>query len=462
MYILLPVCAFFLFQLLICRPARPLPELRALSMWIYLLHPWCIVLIRGLARLVGQRALLVDQSLVHYLLVCALSCGLALALCRLTPRKHAGQVRGRAWIELNQSALAHNVAALRARLPENCRLMPAVKANAYGHGAAKVGRMLNKMGVDAFCVACAAEGAALRRAGVRGEILVLGYTHPDELHLLRRYRLSQTVVDRAYAEVLKAYGRRLHVHVAVDTGMHRLGERSENIDAISEIFQIKNLRVDGMYTHLSADETRQPADRAFTRKQADAFRAVAAHLAVRGFPLPRLHMQASYGVLNYPELSGDYARVGIALYGVLSTGEALKTCPVVLRPVLSLRARIAAVKDLHPGEHAGYGLNFTAQRPMRVAALTIGYADGLPRSLSDGVGCVLIRGIRAPIVGLICMDQALVDVTDIPDVRPGDVATLIGGDGGAEITACDIAAQAETLSNDILSRLGGRLERIVV
>lgn len=370
--------------------------------------------------------------------------------------------RGRAWIELDRDALRRNVETLRTLLPDGCELMPAVKANAYGHGAVMISRELNRLGVKAFCVASAAEGVGLRQNGVRGEILVLGYTHPEQFPLLRRYRLTQTVVDFHYAEVLNRYGKKIKVHIAIDTGMHRLGERCENIDDICKIFRFCNLKVEGIYTHLCADDTMSPEDRAFTLAQGRAFYHVVSQLKDRGFAPPKAHLLASYGVLNYPQLGGDYARVGIALYGVLSTRADAERCAVPLCPVLSVKARVAAVKDLFKGEAAGYGLQFVAPHNSRVAVLAIGYADGLPRALSCGVGKVLINGCEAPIIGRICMDQTLVDVSGIPGVKTGDVAVIIGRSGGSEITACDLAEQAGTISNEILSRLGERLEREMV
>ena len=179
----------------------------------------------------------------------------------------------------------------------------------------------------------------------------------------------------------------------------------------------------------------------------------------RGITPPPFHLLSSYGLLRYPEFGGRYARVGIALYGVLSTQEDTQKLGRDLRPALSVKARVASVRRLHPGESAGYGLAFTAQRETVLAAVTIGYADGLPRSLSCGRGSVLINGRRAPIAGRICMDQMLADITDIPDVRAGDVAVILGKSGDLEITSAQLAEQAGTISNEILSRLGSRLMR---
>lgn len=369
---------------------------------------------------------------------------------------------GRAWIEVSRSALAHNVAYLRSRLPETCRLMPAVKANGYGHGGVLVARVLNELGVDAFCVASVQEGVELRQQGIFGEILVLGCTQPEDFPLLCKWNLIQTVVDYPYARSLHAYGRPMAVHIAVDTGMHRLGERSDHMAEILKIYELDNLRVEGLYTHLCVSDSLDPEALSYTKMQAEAFDSVVVAVKTKGYPVPKLHMQASYGVLLHPELSGDYARVGIALYGMLSTKEDTARWGGDLRPVLSLKTRVASIRTLYQGESAGYGLCYTAPADRKIAALAIGYADGLSRSLSCGKGAVLIRGRRAPIIGRICMDQTLVDVSDIPDAAPGDPAVLIGASGDQTISAWDLSEAAGTITNETLSSLGNRLERVLV
>lgn len=385
----------------------------------------------------------------------------------------------RAWIELNTSALEHNVTFLRSRLPNHCRLMPAVKADAYGHGAILISRLLNQMGVDAFCVACLSEGIALREAGIKGEILILGYTAPSDLPLLVQYHLTQTIVDFSYAQMLEQSGQTCHVHLAVDTGMHRLGIRCENIEEILAVYQMQHLIIDGLFTHLSASDSQQPQDRAFTEGQVQAFYQVVWILEKQGIPCKGLHLLASYGMLhllsdlqqNVPPSSGsdtippsayaaDYVRPGIALFGVLSTKEDCEQWEDFLQPVLSLKTRVASVRTLYQGEAAGYGLAYTANHDMQIATISIGYADGLPRELSHGKGSVLIDGYRAPIIGRICMDQTIVDVSNIPHVNTGDVAVIIGKSGAKENTAGQLAAQCNTITNELLSRLGTRLERI--
>lgn len=444
------------------------------AMWIYLLHPAFIVLVRAAAKLLHLTGLLVDNSLIHYLAVSILSVAAGSALSFLQTHffskqwleRHLAKTASptsRAWIELNLDALRHNVALLRKCVPDGCRLMPAVKANAYGHGAIPIARELNRLGIDCFCVACAAEGIELRKAGITGEILILGYTHPTEFPLLRRYRLTQTVTDYTYAEKIQQSGIRLHVHIAVDTGMHRLGIRCEDVEHIAAVYQMKNLLVDGIFTHLSACDSAAPDCHAFTESQILAFRQVVKALSQEGISCKGIHLLSSYGMLNYPEAAESYVRPGIALYGLFSTEDDTRNlhelCP--LEPVLSLKARVASVRALCAGESVGYGLAFTADHDMQIAVLSIGYADGLPRELSCGNGSVLIDGQPVPIVGRICMDQTLIDVSHLSDVKQGDTAVLIGVSGPEQITTGELAGKCHTIANELLSRLGSRLERIV-
>ena len=372
----------------------------------------------------------------------------------------------RAWIELDPKALKQNVEFLQSRLPKGCRLMPAVKAEAYGHGACLIAEQLTKMGIDSFCVACVDEAVSLRLHGIESEILILGYTHPAQFPLLQQYHLSQTIVDASYAALLDQYGKEctytFPVHLAIDTGMHRLGEPFDRTDTICQLFRLKHLNIDGIFTHLSADDSLAPEACAFTRMQVEHFEQVLTAIKKQGFPLPKVHMLASYGILNYPELGGDYARPGIALYGVVSTAEDSLIWSRYLSPVLSLKCRIASVRDLKAGDCAGYGVDYHAPKDMRIATLTIGYADGLPRNLSNGTGSVLIHGQRAPIIGRICMDQTLVDISGIPEaVSAGDIAVLIGTSGALQIRAEEVAEQSGSITNEVLSRLGVRLPRLV-
>ena len=477
MYVMLPLVMLCLYRLLLRLDIPQKKQLRELSTWIYIVHPAMIVVVRMAARVIAPMRLIVNNSVLNFCAVAALSVLFSMLISWLVSKirqrlavgnKAQGTESGkdRAWIELDERALENNVKFLSGRLPEGCKLMPAVKAQAYGHGAVPVARALNGLGIDAFCVACIDEAVELRCAGIKGELLILGYTHSDRWGLLAKYRLTQTVVDFEYAIRLDAYarkhGKKIHVHIGVDTGMHRLGEACENIDNICRIMDMKGLSVDGLFTHLSADDVMTQRGINFTGVQVCAFEKLKNDIRAIGYRVPKTHITASYGILNYPELEGDYARAGIALYGVLSSGEDEKEWRDSLSPVLSLKARVASVRNVKRGECVGYGMGFTAAKDMRVATLAIGYADGLPRELSMRGGYVLINGQRANIIGKICMDQTMVDVTDIENVRGGTEAVLIGGSGDKCIRASELADMTGTITNEILSRLGSRLSRVMV
>jgi serine/alanine racemase len=462
MYLLLPICAAFLFSALRCFHGRRLPLLRDAALLLYLLHPMGIVAVRLLAKVLKRQDLLIGNSLVHFLCVAVLSLGGALLAAFMGEKrraKHRVPQRecDRAWIEIDLDNLRHNARQLQAALPPGCKLMAVLKANAYGHGAFAVAASLERMGVRDFAVATAQEGVQLRRYGIRGSILVLGPTDPARARELRRYRLTQTLLDAPYAQRLDRQGVPVQAQIKVDTGMHRLGFDAGDVDAIVRAFALRRVRITGLYTHLCAADRLTEADAAFTRGQLSRFACLTGTLSRRGIRLPALHVQSSEGLLNYPELSYDFVRAGIALYGVASAPDDDARLALGLRPVLELKARVALVRSVRAGETVGYGRAFRAARDSVIAVLSIGYADGVPRSLSDGKGEVLLRGRRAPIAGRICMDQLAVDATDVPGVKVGDVAVLIGSDGGETLAAPEVAARAGAISNELLSRLGARL-----
>lgn len=453
MYLFLPLCMVFLFSLLLRADSGQNVRLRRMSMLVYLLHPWWIVLVRGAAKVLHLEGVLIQSSVIHYLAVAAASVLCAFVFSRWP---QAGQPTARAWREIDLDALRHNAAQLQAALGPGCALIAVVKADAYGHGAGLVARALQKSGVPTFAVATLEEGVALRKCGVRKPILILGYTDPSRARTLARWRLTQTVADEAHARALAAQRVPLRVHLAVDTGMHRLGIPAHDMAAFFRVFDLPYLRIDGMFSHLGVSDSLSPADAAYTQAQLAAFRRTIQAIRQAGYAPGALHIQASYGIWNLPPQPCQFARAGIALYGVLSQpGEVAR--PLDLQPVLALRTRVVLVRTLDEGQTAGYGQAFRAARPSRLAVLSIGYADGIPRAYAHG-GMVLLRGRRAPVVGRVCMDQLLVDVTDLPDVQAGDVATLIGRDGAEEIHAEQAARWCGTITNELLSRIGPRVK----
>ncbi len=342
-------------------------------------------------------------------------------------------------------------------MPPGCRLMAVVKANAYGHGAFETAVCLEQIGVTSFAVATIDEGIALRRWGIRGDILILGFTDPSRAKELHRYRLIQTLIDAPYAKRLARQGYIIRSHIKIDTGMHRLGfgvnERSEILRTVRS----RNLNVCGIYTHLCAADSLLEDDVKFTRRQTEVFFELLEWLKEQEVTIPDIHIQSSYGLLNYPELGCSYVRAGISLYGVLSAPDDTTRLRPDLRPVLSLRSQVVLIREIKAGEHVGYGRMYEAVRDSRIAILPIGYADGIPRNLSCGKGEVLIRGCRVPIAGRVSMDQLAVDITDIPDAAVGDVATLIGRDGQEELLAADEAARSGSITNELLSRITARV-----
>lgn len=361
--------------------------------------------------------------------------------------------KSRAWREIDLDALAYNARILQGRLAPGCRLMAVVKADAYGHGAVPVARHLEQEGIDAFAVACLEEGIILRKAGVKGTILVLGYTPPQAVPELCRWQLTQTVADEEHGRALNVECLTLPVHLALDTGMHRLGVPAEDTAALARLYTMENLNITGVFSHLCVSDSCAPGDEDYTLAQLSRFFASVDWLRKNGYDPGAVHIQASGGILNLPPQPCDYARAGIALYGVAEGDDP--------RPVLALRARVACVRTLAAGEQAGYGLDFRAERDTRLAVLTIGYADGLPRSLAQNGGRVLLHGQLCPMVGRMCMDQLFVDVTDVPRVSPRDIATLIGQDSGLELRVEELAQQCSTIPNELLSRLGSRLGSVV-
>ena len=366
---------------------------------------------------------------------------------------------GRAWREVDGRALIHNAQILQGLLAPGCRLMAVVKAEAYGHGAAWTARTLEAHGVDAFAVACLSEGVALRQAGISGMILVLGWTPAQQAPLLARYGLTQTVADEAHGLALSACGVELKVHLALDTGMHRLGIPAEDAAAIARMFALPHLRVEGVFSHLCVSDGDSDQDRAFTANQLKTFYRAVEGLRRQGLDPGAVHIQASYGLCRLPPQPCRYARPGIALYGAASSPDA-PLGVAGLEPVLSLRARVVSVRTLPAGCGAGYGLAFRAAEDRRLAVVSIGYADGLPRALSQRGGQVLLGGRRRPMVGRMCMDQLLVDVTEGPEVAVGDVATLIGRDGEEQLSAEEVARQCGTIANELLARLSPRLPAV--
>ena len=372
----------------------------------------------------------------------------------------------RAWLEINLSNLRHNAKALQKAMPEGCALMAVVKCDAYGHGGVLAAKELERTGVRSFATATMEEAVRLRENGITGEILIRGYTDAGRARDLCGYNLMQSVIGYEYARLLDeaaaCAGVSVQVHIKIDTGMHRLGISAGKTSEAGMVFAMQNLEVCGIYTHLCCADSMRPEDIACTRGQIASFYRLTGALEKEGIRLPKLHIQSSYGLLNYPELRYDYVRAGIALYGVRSKPENDTVLNLELRPVLSLKSRVVLIRKIKKGETFGYGRQFLAERDSRIAILPVGYGDGYPGDLSCGRGCVLIGGYSAPVIGRICMDQLGVDITEAEEIRMGDTALLIGGAGVSSQTAPAVAAASGRIANELLCRMGARLPVVPV
>lgn len=462
MYISLLPCMYFLFTSLTFWKGHRAILLRNSALIIYIIHPMMILAVRIFGKMFGMQQLLIENSLIHYISVCILSAAFSAASIFVFHRiwqkkqRHGKSNKDRSWIEIDYNNLKHNVKVLKKHMPDGCELMAVVKSDAYGHGAFEISTFVNRIGVNAFAVATIDEGIQLRRYGIIGVILILGYTNPSRAKELHQYNLTQTVIDPDYAEELNSQKIIVKVHIKIDTGMHRLGFDAENISSIFRVFRAKNLNICGIYTHLCVSDSLAPHDVNFTNMQINSFYQLLYALVEKGIKLPKIHIQSSYGFLNYPDLKCNYVRAGIALYGVTSSPNDETRLQLDLRPVLSLKSQIVLIRQIVKGDTAGYGRDFTADRDTLIAILPIGYADGYPRNMSGQKGNVIICGYLVPIIGRICMDQLLVDVTDIPEVSVGDIATLI--DNKSELSAPEVADNSGSISNELLSRMGSRLK----
>lgn len=379
----------------------------------------------------------------------------------LTNTKTIRNNKERAWKEIDLNALKSNLDTLNSVMQDGCKMMAILKANAYGHDIYEISKALSSYGVDSYAVATVDEGIEIRSFGIEGTILILGYTCPTRAYDLEKYSLSQCVFDYDYAKALNDQGHEVSVHIALDTGMHRLGIQYYDVESVKSVCDLANLKVDGIFSHLSVSDSDDASDVEYTKKQISNFNEAIELITNKGLEVKTKHIQSSYGLLNYPDLKCDYARIGISLYGVDSSDGIKKIIDPKLNPVLSLKAKVIQIRELKCGEPVSYGRTFITERDSKIAVLPLGYADGYPRCLSGGKGRVIINGQYAPIVGRICMDQLMIDVTDIDSVCVGDTATLIGEDGDNRITAEEVAQNAGTITNELLSCLGSRLTVII-
>ena len=360
---------------------------------------------------------------------------------------------------IDLAALAHNLMQVRARLSRDCSPMAVVKANAYGHGAVEISRALVQSHVTRLAVASVQEGVALREAGITAEIIVLVDLFDAHIQELVAHRLTPVITEQrllpTLAKAAAASNRPMAIHIKVDTGMGRLGLSPSELATLFNAFsEWKSLRIEGFMTHLADSDGN---DSSHTEHQLKSFRGLLEQVEQRGITIPLVHVANSAAIVRYPQSHFSLVRPGIMLYGYHTLPETVP-CPE-LQPVLSLRTTVMQVRTIKPGETVSYNRTFVAKRPSTIAVLPVGYADGYSRRLSNK-GFVLIEGKRAPIVGLICMDMTMVDVTDIPSVHVGDSVTLIGRQGQEAIWADEVAGWAGTIPYETLCAIGPRIPRV--
>lgn len=373
----------------------------------------------------------------------------------------------RCWAEIDYDAIIHNVQEVK-KLVGKTKVMGIVKANAYGHGVIECAKALLKAGVDYFGVSSIDEALELRQAGIQENILILGYTPQEHFHYLIEENIVQSLVSLDYAKALNAYaiqqGTKIRCHCKVDTGMCRTGvvyqDQEKNIDAIIEEYRLSHLQVEGIFSHFPVSDDLSQEASSFTKHQIELFEEVIEHLKQTGINPGIRHIQNSYGILNYPHLQYEYCRPGLLYMGVTSDDQIpIQTHPNFI-PILSIYANVSVVKWIHKGQSVSYGRHFTATKDTKVATLSIGYADGLPRLLSNQGYTVLIHGTRCPIIGNICMDQCMVDVTHLTSIQEGDVACIVGKQGDQMNTIDQISRMTNTINNETLCRIASRVPRL--
>jgi alanine racemase len=362
--------------------------------------------------------------------------------------------------EIDLSALMYNLGQVRKCVGPDCQVLAVIKANAYGHGAVPVASALASAGVSMLGVAWVQEGVQLRKAGVRLPILVMAGAMADEMKEILSYRLTPVVYQsqqvRALEKLAKKNDRTVKIHIKIDSGMGRLGASSEKEvqDLARVLRRSPHLIVEGAMTHMAEDGLEH---RSFTQQQLGFFNHSLSLFAKAGLDIPIQHAANSAITIDLQSAHFNMVRPGIMLYGYLPSKSLAH--PVDLKPVMTLRTRILHLKRVPPGTSISYGRTFTTQRESLIATLPVGYADGLPRALSNR-GEALVRGRRAPVVGRVCMDMMMVDLTGHGDAQVGDEAVLMGRQGQEAITADDIAQQSGTIAYEILCGIGPRVPRI--
>lgn len=363
--------------------------------------------------------------------------------------------------EINLDAVAYNFKSMKENLTPGTKMIAVVKTDGYGHGAIPIAHMAEAYDyIWGFAAATIEEALLLRKSGIKKPILILGFVFPDAYEEVVRYDIRPAVfklgMARQLSEEAVRQGKTVHMHIKVDTGMSRIGFRDseECADLVKEISQLPGVEIEGLFTHFAkADEK----DKTNARGQLSRYLAFSGMLEDRGVQVLMHHCSNSAGIFDIQDANLDAVRAGVSIYGMYPSEDVNKFA-VPIMPALTLKSHVVYIKDVEPGTAVSYGGTFVAEKPMRIATIPVGYGDGYPRSLSNK-GWVLIRGHQAPIVGRVCMDQFMVDVTDIPQAKEGDMVTLIGSDGGREITMEDLGALSGRFNYELACDIGKRVPR---
>ena len=368
----------------------------------------------------------------------------------------------RAWAEIDLDAIAQNVREIRRITGKRTEIMGAVKADAYGHGVMETVRTMLDNGVTRLAVSMLDEAVQLRKLGINVPILILSYTDPARAEEIILNEVTQTVFSHDLARALSEAGVRLNrnvkIHVKVDTGMTRVGFMPgySAVKNILEISSLPHIIIEGLFTHFaSADEN----DKSYTLMQFEKFMSICSELGRVGVHVPVKHVCNSAGIIEFPEMHLDMVRPGIILYGLYPSNE-VDSHKMSLKPAMTLKANVILVKDVDEGTCISYGRTFKTSRKSRIATIPIGYADGYTRLLSNK-GKVLIHGRTAPVVGRVCMDQCMIDVSDLgEEVKTGDEVVLFGRQGDASISVEEVAADIGTISYEVVCIIGKRIPRV--
>lgn len=370
----------------------------------------------------------------------------------------------RVYAEVNLDAILYNMEQMRKLLKEDTKIMGVIKTDGYGHGAVSIGRELEQLDYTwGYATATVEEAEILRRNGIEKPILVLGATFPEQYEAMADLGIRVNLYSIRQAEQMEAaaakMNKKIMVHAKIDTGLSRLGFQvtEEAADEIARISRMPHIIVEGIFTHFAKSDAK---DKTMANQQMEAFAKMKKMLEERNVEIPMIHCSNSAAIIDMPEANMSVVRAGISLYGMWPSDEVKKE-NIDLQPVMSLKSCIVFLKELEKGRTISYGATYETTRKQRIATVPVGYGDGYPRSLSNK-GYVLIHGKKAPICGRICMDQFMVDVTDIPEAQEGDLVTLVGKDHGAEITMEEIGDLSGRFNYEFACDLGKRIPRVYI